>query len=138
MPPKVKTKREDIIDATIKIIRENSAEAINARTIAAVLNCSTQPIFSNFATMEDLRLAVLEKADEIYKGYMKREVESGEFPIYKANGMAYIRFAKEEKELFKFLYMRDCSSEPMFGLSHIVSYLTKWKILCIIIQGLRV
>ena len=35
--------------------------------------------------------------------YMQREVESGEFPAYKANGMAYIRYAKEEKELFKLL-----------------------------------
>ena len=114
MPPKVKITKENIINTAVELVRKSGEQAINARTIAAVLNCSTQPIFSNFATMEDLRLAVLEKADEIYKGYMKREVESGEFPVYKANGMAYIRFAKEEKELFKFLYMRDNSIKPMF------------------------
>ncbi len=34
---------------------------------------------------------------------MRKEVESGEYPACK--GMAYIRFAKEEKELFKLLYM---------------------------------
>ena len=32
--------------------------------------------------------------------------------VYKAFGMAYIRFAKEESELFKLLYMRNRSGEP--------------------------
>ncbi len=111
MPPKIKITKEDIIKATVGIVRESGAEAINARTIASVLNCSTQPIFSNFATMEELRIAVVEKADAICSDYIQREIESGIFPIYKASGMAYIRFAKEEKELFKLLYMRDRTNE---------------------------
>ena len=36
---------------------------------------------------------------------------SGQYPPYKASGMGYIRFAKEEKELFKLLFMRDRSQE---------------------------
>ena len=111
MPPKVKVKKEDVINAAVDIVRSSGAQAINARTIASVLNCSTQPVFSNFASMDELRLAVVERADKLCQEYMRREVESGEFPAYKANGMAYIRFAKEEKELFKLLYMRDRSSE---------------------------
>ncbi len=111
MPPKVKVTKEDIINAAVDIVRNNGTQAINARTVASALNCSTQPVFSNFATMDELRLAVVEKADILCQEYMRREVESGEFPAYKANGMAYIRFAKEEKELFKLLYMRDRSSE---------------------------
>ena len=35
----------------------------------------------------------------------------GKYPPYKASGMAYIRFAKEEKELFKLLFMRGRSGE---------------------------
>lgn len=111
MPPKVKVTKEDIVNAAVDIVRKSGAQAINARTVASVLNCSTQPVFSNFAAMDELRLAVVEKADILCQEYMRREVESGEFPTYKANGMAYIRFAKEEKELFKLLYMRDRSRE---------------------------
>ena len=111
MPPKVKVKKEDVINAAVDIVRSSGAQAINARTIASALNCSTQPVFSHFASMDELRLAVVERADKLCQEYMRREVESGEFPAYKANGMAYIRFAKEEKELFKLLYMRDRSSE---------------------------
>lgn len=113
MPPKVKVTKEEIINAAVDIVRNSGAQAINARTIASTLNCSTQPVFSNFATMDELRLTVVEKADILCQEYMRREVESGKFPTYKANGMAYIRFAKEEKELFKLLYMRDRSGESI-------------------------
>ena len=113
MPPKVKVTKENIMNTAVEIIRQNGPQSINARTIAAKLNCSTQPIFSNFATMEELRLAVVEKADTLCQAYIQREVECGQFPAYKASGMAYIRFAKDEKELFKLLYMCDRSGEPI-------------------------
>ena len=105
MPPKVKITKEEIVSAAVDLVRKG--EAINARTLAATLNCSTQPIFSNFATMEELRQAVTQKAEALYLEYMQQETESGAYPAYKASGMAYIRFAKEEKELFKLLYMCD-------------------------------
>ncbi|MBO5789995.1 MAG: WHG domain-containing protein, partial [Clostridia bacterium] len=68
-------------------------------------------VFSNFATMAELRLAVVEKADALYEAYIQKEVESGLYPAFKASGMAYIRFAREEKQLFRLLYMRDLSNE---------------------------
>ena len=111
MPPKVKITKEDIVNAATEIVRKNGEQAVNARTVADKLNCSTQPIFSNFATMEELRLAVLVKAEVLYNEYIDREIASGDFPAYKASGMAYIRFAKEEKELFKLLFMRDRAGE---------------------------
>lgn len=111
MPPKVKITKDDIIHAAIEIVRKSGDQAINARELATVLGCSTQPIFSNFPSMDELRLAVVERADMLCNQYMEREVASGKYPAYKANGMAYIRFAKEERELFKLLYMRDRSNE---------------------------
>lgn len=111
MPPKTKITREEIIQASLKLLRAEGAGAINARNIAAALNCSTQPIFSNFATMEDLQKALLEAAYEVYLNYLQNEAQSGKYPQYKAFGMAYIRFADEEKELFKLLFMCDRSGE---------------------------
>ena len=113
MPPKVKITKADILEAAINLVRREGAQALNARTIASSLNCSTQPLFSNFATMEELRMACIEKADELCSSYMQREMESGQYPKYKASGMAYIRFAREEKELFKLLYMRDRVEETI-------------------------
>ena len=80
---------------------------MNARTIAAAIGCSTQPIFSNFDSLEELQSAVLDAAYNHYHSFLVRETESGEFPPYKAFGMAYIRFAEQEKELFKVLFMCD-------------------------------
>ena len=111
MPAKTKITKEDIIQAAVASVREKGESSINARSIAAALNCSTQPIFSNFASMQDLRIAVVERADKLCEEYMKREVELAVYPTYKAMGMAYIRFAKEEKRLFQLLYMRDRSEE---------------------------
>lgn len=111
MPPKVKTTKEDIINAAFDMVRQNGIDAINARNIASYLDCSTQPIFSNFASMDELHFAVLKKADELYNWYIKREIESKKYPPYKSSGMAYIRFAHEEKELFKLLFMRDRTDE---------------------------
>ena len=111
MPPKVKIARADIVSAAVELVRTAGQQAINARMVAAMLNCSTQPIFSNFATMDQLRMAVVEVADEMCNDYIAREVAGGDLPPYKASGMAYIRFAKEEPELFKLLYMRDRAGE---------------------------
>lgn len=111
MPPKVKITKEDIIKSALELVRAKGNGAINARAIANDLNCSTQPVFSNFATMEELQRAVIEGAYEIYADFLKREVESGKYPKYKSFGMAYTRFAKEEKELFKLLFMRDRTNE---------------------------
>ena len=113
MPPKVKTTKEAIVATAVELVRRQGAQGLNARAVAAVLGCSTQPIFSNFATMEDLREAVVAEADTLCNAFIRREVERGEYPPYKASGMAYIRFAKEEKELFKLLYMRDRTGETL-------------------------
>ena len=113
MPPKIKITKEEIIQTAIELLKKEGDGAINARSIAAALGCSTQPIFSNFASMEDLRAAVIVAAYESYLEFLRREAESGKYPQYKAFGMAYIRFSKEEKELFKLLFMRDRSREDM-------------------------
>ena len=113
MPPKVKITKEEIIRCALNLVRKNGVGTINARTIAAELNCSTQPIFSNFSTMEELQKAVILAAYDHYLGFIKSEIESGKYPRYKSFGMAYVRFARDEKELFKLLFMRDRRGEDL-------------------------
>ncbi len=126
MPPKVKVSGEDIINAAVELVQREGADALNARSLAGVLNCSTQPIFSNFRSMDEVKESVLERAISICNEYTVHEVESGLYPVYKASGMAYIRFAKEERELFKLLYMRDRKGElvtkeaPLFDQMEVV------------------
>lgn len=113
MPPKVRITKADIIDAAVNLVRRDGDQALNARSIAGALNCSTQPIFSNFSAMEDLRRAVKASAESLYQSYLETGMTSDRYPPYKASGMAYIRFAREESELFKLLFMCDRSHETV-------------------------
>ena len=112
MPPKVKITKKEILQASLDLLRKEGQAAINARNIAAALQCSTQPVFSNFSTMEELQIELLGEVYDCYYGFLEREAARGEYPQYKAFGMAYIRFAAEEKELFKLMMMRDRGGKP--------------------------
>ena len=113
MPPCSKVTKEKIISVATELVRYGGESALNARAIAAAIGCSTQPVFSNFSSMDELKLAVVGRAEAISREYVAKETECGKYPAYKAEGMAYIRFAKEENELFKLLYMRDRSGEAV-------------------------
>lgn len=113
MPPKLKITKKDIIETALDLIRKNGQESINARSIAGALGCSTQPIFSNFSSMEELESEVLSLAYQRYIGFIEQELKSGKYPKYKSFGMAYIRFAKEERELFKLLFMCDRTGKDL-------------------------
>ncbi len=111
MPPKIKVNRPEVITAALALVREDGIGALNARSLASRLSCSTQPIFSNFSSMDELQNEVINAANALYEGFLTADMQRGEYPPYKASGMAYIRFAKEEKELFKLLFMRDRREE---------------------------
>lgn len=103
MPPKVKFQKEEIVSAALDITREKGFDALTARETAAKLGVSTRPIFTYFDTMEQLKGEVYACAKELYKTYI---LEGLKAPIPNLGvGQAYIRFAKEEPELFRLLYL---------------------------------
>ncbi|MCM1055627.1 MAG: WHG domain-containing protein [Bacteroides sp.] len=111
MPPKFKFTREEITKAALDLTRESGISALTARALAARLNCSVKPVFGLFKNMEEVQREVMNEADKLYGSYLREDMTSGKYPLYKASGMGYIRFAKEERELFKLLFMRDRSGE---------------------------
>ncbi len=117
MPPKPKITKQEIVTATLSLLRERGEDAMNARSIAAALGCSTQPIFSNFDSLDELQQAVYAAAYDHYYGFLTREMESGQYPPYKAFGMAYVRFAKEEQQLFRVFFMCDRKGKALLPSS---------------------
>ncbi len=117
MPPKFKFTKEEIIENALQLVRESGKEALTARALAVRLGTSPKPIFGSFSGMEEVQNAVKEAANALYLSYLQKEMESGIYPPYKASGMAYIRFAKEEKELFRFLFMGEREVGEMAILS---------------------
>lgn len=108
MPPKVRFTREDVLNAAFNLASAQGIEALNARAIAACLGSSTQPLFRVFANMDEIRAEVTHMAFDKYYEYIEKQIDP-DMPRYKRAGMGYIRFAREEPQLFRMLFMCDRS-----------------------------
>lgn len=111
MPRKFLFTKEQILEAALDLTREKGFGAVSARALGNKLGTSSQPIFGYFENMADVQSGIIEAANNLYRSYLDEDMASGKYPPYKASGMAYIRFAREEKELFKLLFMRDRTEE---------------------------
>ena len=107
MPPKPKITKEMILTAVLKITQEIGFEAVNARSIAERLQCSTRPIFTCYESMEELKAAFLDFAFEYYNRYVGQYEKSKNTEPYLLFPLSYIAFAKEETNLFRLLFISD-------------------------------
>jgi len=106
MPPKIKITLDAILDAGIDIIRKKGIANVNARELAKSLGCSIQPVFRNFQSMDNLKIDLYKKVENVFDDHMRSGMERHQIPFL-GLGLAYIDFAKTEKNLFKFLFMSD-------------------------------
>lgn len=105
MPPRIKTTAEDIINAAYEIVREEGMKKLTARNVAQRLGTSVQPIFRSFVNMEDLEEMVMEKIKNTYREYIMNSVSIDDGLM--GTVMAYIQFARAEKNLFQILHMSE-------------------------------
>ena len=103
MPPRAKITKEMIVDTAFCIVQEQGIDKVTARSISEKLNCSTQPVLYHFATIEEIKDNVYKKADEYHTGYIMNMEQDYGNPML-AIGVNYIRFAIEERNLFRFLF----------------------------------
>lgn len=111
MPPECKFSKDEIVAAALELVRVQGYAAVSARAVGARLGASSKVIFSAFSNMEELKQAVIQAAGQLQQKFTADYAASSGFPPYKSIGMAYILFAREEKELFRLLYMRDRTGE---------------------------
>ena len=117
MPPKAKISEDMIIDAAFQIIQSDGADKVTARSISERLKCSTQPVLYYFSTVDEIKKAVYQQADQYHTGYiMNMEKDYGN--PFLAIGINYIRFAVEEPHLFRFLFQSNEFSGA--GLSDLI------------------
>ena len=67
MPAVKKVTREKIVDAAVRVLQEDGYSAVNARSVAKKLGCSTQPIYSEFQNMEELKAALTARRGDARK-----------------------------------------------------------------------
>lgn len=111
MPPRGLFTKEEIIAAALDLVRTEGSAALTARGLAARLGCSVKPIFGLFSGMEQVRRETIAAGYRLYLERLAQAMQTAEYPAYKASGMGYIRFAREERELFHLLFMRDRTGE---------------------------
>lgn len=107
MPPKAKITKEMILNIVLCITRETGFEAVNARSIASKLQCSTRPIFTCYENMGELKHEFLDLAYRYYEEYVDAYGASANVSPYLILPLSYIEFAKEETNLFKLLFIND-------------------------------
>ncbi|MCD7837162.1 MAG: TetR/AcrR family transcriptional regulator [Lachnospiraceae bacterium] len=97
---------DKILDTAFAMTREEGFGNVTARKVAARAECSTQPIFRVYKNMEELWDAVYQRAAEFFQNYYEMYPRVSRVPF--ANlGMAYIAFAREEKQLFELLFLTE-------------------------------
>jgi AcrR family transcriptional regulator len=95
---------EQILSTAFDMAREEGMENVTARKVAARAGCSTQPIFRVYRNMEELQGAVYDRAVHFFRDFYNQFPRKGQAPF--ANlGMAYIAFARQEKNLFRILFI---------------------------------
>ena len=103
MAPKNKFTKEEMTEAALRVVRANGLDCLTAKAIADELGTSTRPIFTAFGSMDEVRQAVYAAAVRVYDGYTSAGLKEN-IPFLGV-GKSYIRFAKEEPELYRFLFL---------------------------------
>ncbi len=114
MPPSVRFSKEAVLDAACQLVRKSGMDALNARAIAKELGGSTQPIFRIFTGMDDLRSELIHYVADQFHRQAKQAMAGADAP-YVQFCVAYLKFGRDEPELFKLLFMRSREGEANFS-----------------------
>lgn len=109
MAPRNKFSRDEMIEKAVQVVRKQGIGALTAKSLANELGVSTQPVFTCFHTIEEVRREVVNAAKILYDDYVKEGL-CNDIPFL-GFGMHYIRFAKEEPELYRLLFLSTDQSE---------------------------
>lgn len=103
---------EDILAAALAMTREQGFDRVNARSLAARMACSVQPIYSYFRDMHELKEALYGKAMRFYDAFIEaRASDRG----LESMGRANVAFAREETNLFRLLFLTKLDGMKSFA-----------------------
>lgn len=94
---------EMLLEAGAAITLEKGANALNVRSVAAKLNCSVQPVFRNFGSMETFRRAVIEYLDGTYQSFVAQYLDKSDYLF--TISFAHILLARDRRNLFGVLFL---------------------------------
>lgn len=104
MPPKMIFNKSDIMNSSLKIVKEKGVKQLSAREIARELTSSTRPVYEHFQSMDALKKAVLQKTVDLLYDYVTRQYTRNAFLN---TGVGYVLYARDHKEFFKSIFLED-------------------------------
>jgi AcrR family transcriptional regulator len=93
---------EAIVEAAFALTRERGWAGVSARSIAKKLGSSTMPIYSTMKSMEEIERLVRARAESVLSDCQRRPYTDN--PVQNL-AIGYVAFARDEKNLFRFLYV---------------------------------
>ena len=103
MPSSPKIKKEDMLQAALKLVAKNGYAALNIKAVAKELGCSTAPISWQFGGMDGLREELIPFVERYVEDTYYSQCEN-EFTTFEQRGKGTIDLALENPNLFHFLY----------------------------------
>ena len=101
----IKFSKEDILEKSVKFIKEKGYSNLTVRELAKYIGCSTQPIFKNYENFdmykEDLKFYLRKD----YSSFIRKYIDIKDY-LYTIS-YAYAFYAKKEPNVFFSLFMAD-------------------------------
>lgn len=108
-----------MVNAAVQVVRKMGAAALTAKSLAEELGTSTQPVFTCFGTMDTAKAEVYAAAERLFHEYLTEGLKE-KIPFY-GFGTQYIRFAREDPELYRLLFLMrpdDLGSGAFVAMRH--------------------
>lgn len=102
MPRKPKFTREEVLDSAFEVARKQGLEAITAASVAANMGYTGSSLFTHFDSMDEIRQEVHLMAKRTAVEFFEGSIDY--FPAFKELGMRWIRFARNEPNLYRMLF----------------------------------
>lgn len=103
--------KEKIIEKAFQLFKDEGMEEITARKLAAYMKSSPAPIYHSFDSMEELKKILLDKAKELFLEYIQED-RTG--LIFLNIGLGFCTFAREERNLFKNIFLSPNKGKSIF------------------------
>ena len=120
MPRNVQITKEKILTAALDVLIREGYSAVNIKSIARELNCSTQPIAWQFGNMDNMREALTKEA-VTYANKKMMPTSMDCIEAFWQIGYGYINLAFDTPNLFRFVYMGESKNYCRGGFNSILT-----------------
>lgn len=106
MPKKIIFNKDVVFNKAFEIFEKQGLDVITARNLGKELKASPAPIYSNYSSIDELKEELVTVAKNRFMEYIKRPFTE---LTYLNIGMGICVFARENKELFRSIFLREQS-----------------------------